>query len=176
MRVPERSAFFATADQILECVKAELADTQAGPTDRACVVVGSSLIWDDCECGLLAVQLVRTYPSDEFPIPKQTGPFNRCDVPWTVGEYHVSILRCVASSQNDGTPPPCTSMHQDAMVDFEDRWAVLKGTECCLAATWETNPAMRRYLIGDQVALGEGGLCAGSRLQVLVAFPNCVEC
>jgi hypothetical protein len=175
VRVPERSAFFDTADRLLQCVKAELDVTLERPVDRTCVVVGGDLIWDDCECGLLAVQLIRAYQSSQFPIPKQDS-FNKCEVEWTVAEYHVSILRCVASSQNDGDPPTCEAMHEDAMVDFDDRWAVLKGVECCLASSWPDNPAMRQFTIGDQLALGEGGRCAGSRLQVFVGLPNCMPC
>jgi hypothetical protein len=169
VKVPGRDELFTIADQLVQCCRTQLVATEAGVPDRTCVVPGSDLVWDECECGLLAVQTLRTYPSESFPIIKQTKPFN-CAVPLTVVEYKVSILRCVAQAAEGAEAPTCAAMQDDAITDLQDRWAVLRGVHCCLA------PRPLPYLVQEQLAIGEGGMCAGSELHVLVALGNCVEC
>lgn len=164
----ERTALFTKADEILQCVRKALAETEAGAPPRACVVPGAELLWDDCDCGLLAVTTLRAYPSDSFPVLKQTGPFNRCNAALTVVEYVVTVLRCVPMSDDNGHPPPCEDLTEASIRDLEDRWAVQRGVRCCLDGTM--------HLIQEQLAIGEQGRCAGSELHVFVALPNCEAC
>jgi hypothetical protein len=174
-----RPDLFFWADRLLTCAAASLdANTEAGAPDRKAVVTGSELVWDQCECGLLAVLTPRIFLSDSFPVVKQAGPFNRCHgAIWTVVQYQVSILRCVAQPEGTAEAPLASAMTQDSMIDLEDRWAVRRGVECCLAAEAEAHPGTAPlYLLGEQLALGEGGKCAGSQLEVLVALKNCEPC
>lgn len=166
------------ADRLLTCAAAALATTEAGAPDRQVIATGSELVWDECECGMLAVQTPRTFPSDQFPIVKQSGPFNRCHgAIFTVVQYQVSILRCVAGIEGDAEAPPAAKMTEDSMVDLSDRWAVRRGVECCLAQEATSNPGTAPlYLLGEQLALGEGGRCAGSQLNVMLALKNCEPC
>lgn len=174
-----KADLFTWADRLLQCSAAMLdAETDAGAPARQAVAVGSDLVWDECECGLLAVQTVRIFLSDNFPVVKQAGPFNRCHgAIFTVVQYHVSILRCVAQPRGNEEAPSAADMTNDSMIDLEDRWAIRRGVECCLADEADTNPGTApQYLLGEQIALGEGGKCAGSQLAVLVALKNCLEC
>jgi hypothetical protein len=176
---PQRSDFFHWADRLLQCSRASLeANTDAGEPKRVSVVVGSDLVWDECDCGgLLAVQLIRAFPSETFPIIKQNGPFNRCVIPRTVVQYHVSILRCVAQPSGFDAAPPAAKMTEDAERDYADRWAILRGVTCCLDQETRNDPGNAPvYILGEQIALGEGGKCAGSQLAVFLGLPNCVPC
>lgn len=175
----QKADLFAWADRLLTCAAASLdANTDAGAPDRKAVVPGSDLVWDECECGLLAVQTPRIFLSDSFPIVKQTGPFNRCHgAIFTVVQYQVSILRCVTQPEGNEEAPAASAMTGDSIIDLEDRWAVRRGVECCLAKEADDHPGTAPlYLIGEQLALGEGGKCAGSQLNVMVALKNCVDC
>src|SRR5262245_9767096 len=74
---------------------------------RTCVVPGRELTWDDCDCGLLGVNIVTAYPSETFPFQLGgNGPSVSCGVPWLVVHYAVTILRCTPTTQDDGKPPP----------------------------------------------------------------------
>lgn len=176
---PQPTEFYYWADRLLACAAASLtAHTAAGAPERRHVAVGQDLIWDDCECDLLVVQVPRIFLSDTFPIVKQTGPFNRCHgAIFTVVQYHVNILRCVASPQGRESAPAPAAMNDDAIKDLSDRWAIRRGVECCLAAEAEVRPGTAPlYLLGEHLAQGEGGNCAGSQLPVMVALKNCVDC
>lgn len=166
---------FETAERLLGCCSAALADaSDLGAPAAAFVSVGSQLAWDRCECGQLSVHVLRAYPSDTFPILKQTAPFDRCATKLTVVEYVVTILRCVPGSQDDGEPPVPADMTDAARQDFLDRWAVRRGVACCFETDNPLLPTFR--LLGEQLAVGEGGRCAGSELHVFVGHPNCVPC
>ena len=176
---PQRAEFFHWADRLLECSRKSLIDnTERGEPKRCSVVVGSDLVWDECDCGgLLAVQLLRAFPSETFPIIKQNGPFNRCVIPRTVVQYTVSILRCVAQPSGFDEAPSVDRMTADAMTDFEDRWAIMRGVTCCLDQEARDEPGTAPvYILGEQIALGEGGKCAGSQLTVFLGLQNCVPC
>jgi len=155
------------ANQLLECAAGQLDETPSGAPARQCVVYGSQLVWDDCACGLLAVHVPRVFPSETFPIIKQSA--TNCDVPFTVAEYVVSILRCVPQPDAKGNPPDCDKVSAAALIDFTDRWAVWRGVQCCLAG-------IRPHVMQEQLAIGEAGACAGSELHVLVASANCEAC
>lgn len=155
------------------------------PTDRRCLVPGAELAWDDCDCatnGLLAVHVKTSYPSDSFPVQKLTGPYNRCELPFLVVHYAVTILRCVPQMDDAGRPPPCDDLDAAARRDFADRTAVWRGVACRLALPINppshpgTEGVARLHLLQEQLSIGEQGACAGSELNVLVGLSNCVEC
>lgn len=170
----EQAATYTMAKRLLTCVHEQLAATTAGAPARAMVVTGAEIAWDDCECGQLTVHMLRTYPSDQFPVLKQVGPFDRCEAAYTVAEYVVTILRCVPVQDDTGRAPTPAAMDAAAQVDHEDRWAVRRGVACC----FENDDPRRRTkrLIQEQLAVGDEGQCAGSELHLFVAFNNCVEC
>src|SRR5688500_5709375 len=122
------------AQRLLECVAQELAATPTGAPPRMLVATGAEIAWDECECGQLTVHMLRAYPSDQFPVIKQVGPFTSCEAHHTVVEYVITILRCVPGSQDDGTPPVPAHVTAAAEVDHMDRWAVRRGVVCCFAA------------------------------------------
>lgn len=155
------------ANQLLQCAAGVLDETPARAPQRQCVVYGSELVWDECDCGLLAVHVPQIFPSDTFPVVRQAPA--ACNAPWMVAEYVITILRCVPQPDNQGRPPKCDEIEPAAARDFSDRWAVMRGVQCCLAD-------YRMHVIAGQLAVGEAGACAGSELHVFVATANCVDC
>lgn len=170
----EPDAVWDQANQLLECVSVELAALEAGSPPRAFVAPGAAIAWDDCQCGQLTVHVVRLYPSDTFPTPKQTGPYSRCAPRMTVGEFVVTILRCVPVQGDRGESPSAVALHGAALTDQRDRAAVRRGVVCCL--TPDDPRAARNFLMQEQLAVGSEGECMGSELHVLVGMPNCLDC
>lgn len=166
VKVPQADAFWVRANQILECAAAALDETEARAPDRQCVMYGSDITWDECDCGQLAVHMVRTYLSQSFP--QILVEPNNCTAPYTVSELVVTILRCVPQPDNQGNPPSCEQVSAAARTDFADRAAVWRGVACCLVG--------QLYVITEQLPVGEAGACAGSELHVLVATANCEAC
>lgn len=166
---------FNLAGKLLACVHETLAATVGGAPARACVVGGAEIAWDECDCGgQLTVSMLRTYPSDSFPILKQTGPFNRCDAKLTVAEYVITILRCAPGSDDAGAPPTCDALTSAGRVDHEDRWAIRRGVACCRENDAPESASF--WLVQEQLAIGAMGFCQGSELHLFVGFPNCDPC
>lgn len=167
---PQPGEMLLVGQELLDCATTALALTAAGAPQRVAMYTGIEVTWEHCDCGVLGLHIPRSYPSDAFPDQKVRGPFKTgegCGAPFTVVEYVLTVLRCVPTG--DGARPPTPGALALAMAtDLDDRQAVLWGTKCCLAA--------RLHHIGDQLAVGEGGACAGSELHVFVAFSNCQGC
>jgi hypothetical protein len=170
MVAPAPGEFFLVAQDLLDCASAALATTAAGVPDRVCMYPGQEPTWDNCDCGLLAVHVPRNYASESFPDQKVRGTFRpgACGTPWTVAEYVVTVLRCTPANDDQGNPPSCEALAQSMETQLADRQAVLWGVLCCLGE--------RPYLLGEQLALGDNGACAGSELHVFVPFSNCHPC
>lgn len=174
MSFTEPDAVHGMATQLLTCVSAELAALEAGAPARSFVAPGAEIAWDDCECGQLTVHVLRIFPSDTFPLLKQTGPFSRCAPRLTVAEFVVTILRCVPVQDDQGNPPTAAALGAAALTDQLDRAAVRRGVVCCLTA--EDPRRQLNYLVQEQLAVGVEGVCMGSELHLFVGLPNCQDC
>lgn len=161
-------ALWTTADALLDCVSAELAATAAGAPAWQSVVPGAEIIDDVCHCGQLTVHVPRMYASDAFPEPLAKPRGVNCDATYTVAEYVVTVLRCQPQPDDAGRPPRATEMTAAAQVDFSDRYAMRMGATCCFNS--------RLWVMGDHLAQGESGGCAGSALHCFVALLNCEGC
>ena len=178
----EPTAIYDIGSALLEAACTELDIFKAaghgpGCPARRCVVPGGELVWDDCDCGLLAVLVKNTYPSATFPFQLGgQGPDASCKVPYLVVHYAVSILRCVPTSDDSGKPPPCDRLDAAAQIEWADRAAVWRGVACYLATPWNSGGQIRPHLIQEQPSIGEQGACSGSELNVLVGLNLCVRC
>jgi hypothetical protein len=158
----------ATKLGLLGCVAAQIAVTPEGAPDRACVVPGGEVAWDDCECGQLTVHHTAVYPSRSFPEPDLAAPFTKCDPPFWVAEVVITMVRCVPHGDGEN-PPSCEGLEAAAAVQDRDIEAMQMGVTCCLAGQF--------HQMRDHLTLGPSGACSGSELHVLVGFGNCpVEC
>ena len=167
---PAAGEFLLVAQELLDCAETALGTTAAGIPPRVCLYPGAEPTWDACDCGMLAIHVPRNYLSASFPDVKVRPPFRpkECQIPFTVVEYVVTVLRCVPGNDDSGRPPSCDRLNASMATQLDDRQAVLWGVQCCLDS--------RLHMIGDQLAVGEQGGCAGSELHVFVAFANCEPC
>lgn len=159
-----------TAAALLLCVGEALSEVDAGAPARSCVVPGTQVAWDQCDCGgQLTVHVPQDYPSDTFPnINRRALP--GCAPQLQVVEYVVTILRCAPSPDQRGKPPSCEELEAAFYRDMADRDAVRKGVACCLDA--KRFP----FLLQEHNAVGSDGGCVGSQLRVFVRHTACVAC
>lgn len=176
---PPVGRVFDLAAHMLECAALQLG---AFSPDRACVVPGQEVAWDNCcsgsDGGQLTVNVARVYPSHNFPDIDQGRP-NNCIAPYMVVQYGVTILRCSPTQDDRGNPPPCEALSANAELTIRDLETVRIGVACCLLdeealTTLVGQPAV--WMFGDVVTLGPEGGCAGSQLIVFVGMPPCYDC
>lgn len=145
---------------------------QAGltnPVIRAGQVPGD-IAWDDCDCGgVLAVTTPRIYLSEVFP-EEADGPLGaRCRAPYEVGEYTVSVMRCVPQPQGQALAPTAAALDSAAAVllrDMAEAMDALAATLCTL----EDTEVISDYFITPAQSLGPEGTCVAFTLRVLIAL------
>lgn len=175
--------FIGVVTGIGQCVADGLeVDSIAGLPCRVCLAVAGSIVADDCGCtcgeldnrnGQLAVTVPRIYPSATLWQPSVDNAHgSKCGVPHLVAEVHVQVHRCVHTMTDDGEPPTCEQLLQDAVVWHSDAAAIRKAVGCCVRAM-KAAGTIRDYAIGETTALGEEGGCTGSDIRMLIAIPNC---
>jgi len=164
-----RHAIWDVASILVTGVNAELATTEGGPVDRACVVPGD-IAWDECNCGLLAVTARRFFLSDNFPETSLGVGLIRsspCDLPWLVAELLVQVIRCAPTSHDDGSPPTCLALGTAARILLEDAYVTLTTVVSILCGMTDADEIID-YVIGEQVTRGPEGDCVGTELNVFV--------
>jgi hypothetical protein len=140
---PVNPPLYDAAAAVLACAAAALANTPAGPPTRACVVPGV-LAFDACECGLLAVEMGRLYPSRTFPADASQDPaLLNCPTPYEAADLTVTVLRCAPMPDGSGAAPSCDRLHAAAGDWWADVAALRAALACCLP-----------QLVDDQVVLG----------------------
>jgi hypothetical protein len=161
----DAAALFALKTGILQSVQAYLATSLGGEVERACVVPGALIAWDECECGQLTVHHTTMWPSQAFPDPVERERAN-CAVPWWVVEIVVTLVRCVPVG-TDEAPPTCEELAQAATIQDHDLQMMQRGVACALTT--------EQYRIQDHTSLGPEGACVGSQLTIWVAVSNCPD-
>lgn len=176
------------ATRIKDCIVPYLEGTTQGLPERVCVTAGL-IAWDECECGQLAVSMLR---KNEVNTPNQpraasANPGRReCGPPLMQMDFLVSMVRCapIGPENDEGGfgPPSCEQLDDAARIADEDAWAVMAGTVCCLtAAVRDRLPngtkLYQDFTIGTQSFVGPEGACMGSELPVSVIIDNgCYPC
>ncbi len=165
------SVFSLVADSLLSSVEAQLSGTIGGrPAKlRACFVPGS-LAWDDCECGSLTVELSSVGFSRQFPTVQSTMT-DMCAVPYVVGTYNVTMLRCVPGPDKAGSSPSCAALGTSAVILTEDIGAMFTGVSSALASLIEDNTIIESA-IGPILSQGPAGGCVGISQTVYAGFRN----
>lgn len=161
---------YNVAATLLSFAQAALAATPAGvPANaRVCVVPGQ-LAWDDCECGLIAVEFNGSAFSTNF-FASQPGTSDGCR-PYATFTYTITALRCVTGTQNEGRPPTCEQLDAAAQTFYDDGLALLMGTAQALRSMIDANVILE-YGMNGLVPTGPQGNCVGQTQQVIVALPN----
>lgn len=179
------AAAYTLATMLLDCALEQLADTDAGTPERACVIAGGIAWEDSCECGDLTVAITGSYATASFPSPAATTAASfrqsRCGAPIVAHTFEVTMLRCVPTGGADAEPPPCEELSAAALTATIDADAVRRGVTCCLAtavrAKDERNsPVIVDFAVGSTSFVGPAGACGGSVLSVTVGILNASCC
>lgn len=155
----------AALERILGCAYDAVSATAAGPPARACVVPGV-LVWDDCQCGLLAVTWSAIAASNQIPSTVEASG-DPCGPPYVAVQAGVAMLRC--ASVGDQAPPTCDELVADTLTMTEDAAAIRAAVGCCLrdlAAEFK----LADWSLGATTPLGPEGGCAGSALSLTLGF------
>jgi len=167
---------------ISQCVLDALALTTGGTPSRACVITpqGVPMPWDNCECGQFTATVVSVWGSDRFPSPVSVN-WKNCNPPWLVATVTMQVVRCVPAAVMTGTGvilPTCAAMMASAIVQDQDRAAMIAATACCLQtlATPQSGqpPRIGAYLLSPAVTLPEQGGCGGIEMSYQIAVSSCL--
>lgn len=139
-------------------------DLGADAPDRVAVYPGE-IVWDRCECGMLAAGVDTTFTSDTFPAQSQTSP---CGGGTLVGVITFGIVRCAPQPPEDDIAPDVDELNAAAALTISDQWHLIDSIDCVfgeLKDTWQIMDA----LVGRAVSITRGD-CAGSALPVQIQF------
>jgi hypothetical protein len=166
--------FFQVVTGIGECIRAELAATDAGAPERVCLSVPGAIAWDGCDCGQLALTVNRIYGSRTFPAEgADVANEQSCGMPLAVADVTVSVVRCVAGPDDQGNPPSCEQLLADARTWHADVYAVRHAVACCLRDMVDNNQVVE-WQLNATAAAGPEGLCAGSTTQMFIGLDACL--
>ena len=163
----------AIVEELLGCLEDRLTEIGAPPC-RAVWHPGSSVPWDACGTttagaeGQAWVAVPRVFPSDNFPA--ETTDAHRCFPRGYAAEITVGVLRCAATLDEHGRPPPPEDVLADARKQSRDRQASLETIVCCLMGE-DADPGI--YRLGGWTPLGPDGGCVGGAWTVTVAVDSC---
>lgn len=154
-----------------------LRDAVAAVLDPAicrAVVMPGNIAWDDCECGLLAVTIARTFLSDVFPEPQAEPVGIGCDAVYEVSEFLLDVVRCAPSPVETGQgdiAPAVEALEAAAQQMSQDAVDTLNAVSTLLCRMKNDLPEeIVDFLIGQQTAAGPEGGCVGTELHVMVSL------
>jgi hypothetical protein len=165
------SGTFAPALKVvLASVLGQLAVTPSGwPVNARNYVVPGLLAWDECECGLLAVEWQTASYTGIFPNPTQ--PLADGCKPFLALQLQVTALRCAPNPGPNGSAPAPAALQDAADVNLDDLEAVLTGTSKGVELLYNTNTILQ-YALGTAQPTGPQGGCVGVTQQLFLGFSN----
>jgi hypothetical protein len=171
---------FGVARALLDCACLALSSTSAGCPSRRCVVPGAEIEFVDCcggaNGGQLTINLESVYASRQFPVPDSVA--NRCDAPYEVVTYSITILRCVPTGDFDHAAS-CEQLESVAQTTFIDQYVLREAIRCCLEDE-ESFASVAgynyRWVLDEHPTLGPEGGCVGSTLRVIIGLGACHNC
>jgi len=150
-----------------------LATTPEGRPDRVCLLVPGTVAADECDCGQLALTIVRKYGSDNFPVEASRDESTPgCPPPILCAVVTVSLLRCVPNPDEDGSSPSCAVLQAAAVnQDIDD--ATIRRTLYCHLAELARTDVVVGYTIGATSSTGPEGGCGGSETTIIIGVNSC---
>lgn len=139
-------------------------DLDGDRPDRVCVYPGE-IVWDECECGMLAAGVDMTFTSDTFPAQSQASA---CGGASYVGSITFGVVRCAPQPPEDGIAPSPEALNAAAALAVSDQWHLITTVDCVLAELKDAYSIMDA-LVGRAVSVTRGD-CLGSSLTVQVQF------
>lgn len=162
--------FTLALQAILTSVRTQLHATPTGWPDGAReYIVPGQLAWDECECGLLAIEWQSALYTSVFPNVRQAMA-DGCK-PMLVLQTQVTVLRCAPSPGTRGEAPSPSQLSAAAETNLDDLEAVLRGTSQAVQILEDGNVILQYALSSVGPAGPEGG-CVGVTQQIYLGFAN----
>jgi hypothetical protein len=132
--------------------------------------VPGEIAWDDCTCeGMLAVSVPRVYRSEVFPAETE-GPVGvRCQAPYEVAEYTVSVLRCAPQPDGQALAPGSSDLDTAAGLLLQDIAETVDALMPLLCGLKDTE-VISDFMVTPAESAGPEGACVGFNLRVLVSL------
>ena len=146
-------------------------DEQGVGVNRACLLVPGSIAWDECDCGQLAQTVTTVVASNNFPSPAADTPQTPCGPNQLVVNVTLSLVRCVHVTDDNGNPPRCAKLLQDALQLERDRFTVRRELRCYLKDLYDRN-LLTGFSIGNASSVGPEGACAGVEVNYSFGLVN----
>jgi hypothetical protein len=157
---------------LLGDVATALTATPAGAVNRAVVLPGVDIPWDDCQCGMLAVAHRGTFRSRNFPQSAQ-DVYTKCDDFTMVYDLTMVVMRCTTGVNTNNVLPKPAQTLADMATQASDAYTVWTILDCALRQLQDVS-LINNYIINQQTTLGPQGLCAGTQTDFKVGlFPPC---
>jgi len=162
--------FTLALEAILASVRGKLTQTPSGwPVSAQSYLVPGQLAWDNCECGLLAIEWQSASYTAVFPTPHQQLA-DGCK-PYLALQLLVTVLRCAPSPNVNGDAPSPQSLQDAAIVNLDDIEALLMGTAQAVQTLDDSNMILQ-YALGSVNPAGPQGGCVGVTQQIFLGFAN----
>lgn len=132
--------------------------------------VPGEIAWDKCDCeGVLAVSVPRIFLAEEFP-DETEGPIGvRCQAPYEVAEYTVSVIRCAPTADGQDQAPEASELNTAAGLLLQDMTETMEAVSRRLCQLHDAED-ISDYLITPAEAAGPEGACVGFNLRVLISL------
>jgi hypothetical protein len=168
------------AEALLDCLCELLEASRRGPVCACCFYPGQVVPTDRCcQCdlpngttgeGMAFVHVVRIFRSTGS-FPELAAVPDECGGGWGA-VLNIGVYRCAATITDDGDPPSCEQIEDDAKALMSDAAAMRRAASCCFPNLLGEMGG-GRYLLGEYSTIGPDGGCMGGRLQVTVEFADC---
>lgn len=167
------------ATLVLNAASTALSGSSSGPVGRVELYPGAEVPWDECDCGLLAVNVVQMYNSRGAMLQNAGDVYQNCEPPIRVASYQLTVVRCLpVTDPGDVTRPPTAAENITAFaVQEEDSFLVWSATQCILNQLDDpTQPKVAAQLVSDRTSLGPQGGCVGTQLNFKVGWYRSCDC
>lgn len=132
--------------------------------------VPGEIAWDDCNCdGILAVTTPRVFLSENFPEEAEGTVGVRCQAPYEVGEFTVSVIRCAPTPDGQEMAPPAADLDAAAGLLLQDTAETMDAVSALMCQLKDSD-TISDYLISPAESAGPEGACVGFTLRVLVSL------
>lgn len=133
-------------------------------------MVPGEIAWDSCDCGgMLAVTVPRVFLSELFPEEAEAVVGVRCQAPYEVAEFTVSVVRCAPQPDGTETAPPAVDLDTAAGLLLQDTAETMDAVAVAMCLMHD-NGDVADYLINPAESVGPEGACVGFTLRILISL------
>jgi hypothetical protein len=159
---------------LLECLVDRL-EHYGVPACRTFLQPGADAPWDACGLseggaeGQAWVGIERVYPVRPFPLEDTTE--QRCSPYEYAADVVLGVLRCAATLDSNGNPPPVEAVLADSQAQTRDMAIVREALLCCYRLEVDSDPG--EFRLGSWEPLGPAGGCVGGQWRATIRVPAC---